>query len=106
MLDSPFDVTFPVNSMSGSSQCASITFEDDDIIEGDHSFTVSISNPGGAGTTAPTVATVTIDDNDGKLHIALAERGQTSDLSLISLFRHYSACIVLINIRSSEKPCV
>ena len=62
-------MTFPVNSLSGSSQCASITFDEDTFIEGDHSFTVSISNPGGAGTAAPTVATVTIDDNDGKLRI-------------------------------------
>ena len=74
-LPSPFEVIFPVNSLSGSPQCASITFDEDNIIEGDHSFTVSISDPGGAGTAAPTVATVTIDDNDGKLRIALAERG-------------------------------
>ena len=74
-LDSPFDVTFPVNSLSGSSQCADIILDEDSFIEGDHSFTVSISNPGGAGTAAPTEATVTIDDNDGKLRIALAERG-------------------------------
>ena len=73
-IPSPFDVVFPVNSLSGSSQCASITFDEDSIIEGDHSFTVSMSNPGGAGTADPTVATVTIDDNDGKLRIALAER--------------------------------
>ena len=74
-LPSPFDVTFPVDSLSGSSQCANIIFDEDYIIEGDHSFTVSISNPGGAGIADPTVATVTIDDNDGKLRIALAERG-------------------------------
>ena len=68
-LPSPFDVTVPVNSLSGSSQCANITFVDDDIIEGDHSFTVSISDPGGAETVDPTVATVTIDDNDGTYSI-------------------------------------
>ena len=64
-LPSPFDVTLPVDSLSGSSQCTDITFDEDSFIEGDHSFTVSISNPGGAGTAAPTEATVTIDDNEG-----------------------------------------
>ena len=67
-LPSPFDVTFPVDSLSGSSQCASIIFNDDAFIEGDHNFTVAVSDSGGAGTVgATTVASVTIDDDDGKL---------------------------------------
>ena len=62
-------MTFTVNSLSGSSQCSDILLDEDFFIEGDHSFTVSISNSGGAGTAAPTEATVTIDDNDGKLNV-------------------------------------
>ena len=61
-------MTFPVDSLSGSSQCADITLDNDTFIEGDHNFTVAVSDSGGAGTVgATTVATVTIDDDDGKL---------------------------------------
>ena len=45
--------------------CFMFNLMEDQILEGDETFTVSISDFGGAGQGAITSATVTINDNDG-----------------------------------------
>ena len=70
----PLNVTFSAGSaVTGTTACANVMIIDDDALEGDHSFTVTVSNlelsPGGVynglviGT--PSSATVNIIDNDG-----------------------------------------
>ena len=55
--------------MIGDIACASISIIDDSVIEGDHSFTVSLSgvSPSGIATLSTELsnATVNIEDNDG-----------------------------------------
>ena len=70
----PLSVTFPaVSSVSGTTACANVAIIDDAALEGNHSFTVTVSSlelsPGGVysgleiGT--PSSATINIIDNDG-----------------------------------------
>ena len=70
----PLSVTFPaVSSVNGTTACANVTIIDDAALEGNHSFTVTVSSlelsPGGEysgleiGT--PSSATINIIDNDG-----------------------------------------
>ena len=47
-------------------QCIMINLIEDFIIEGNQSFSVEISDFGGANMGSPTSATITIIDNDGK----------------------------------------
>ena len=51
----------------GTTACASVSIIDDDSLEFDHSFTVSLSstNPIGVTLSAPTDAAVNIEDNEG-----------------------------------------
>ena len=70
-------VTFSAGSaVTGTTACANVTIIDDAALEGNHSFTVTVSNlelsPGGVysgleiGT--PSSATVNIIDDDGMIH--------------------------------------
>ena len=75
MLSSPSDgvLTFNAGSMNGQQVCATFTVIDDDVLEGDESFQVSLDSPtGGANLEEPITATVTIIDNEGMLVILLS----------------------------------
>ena len=58
-------VMFVSGDTGATVRCIDINLVQDQILEGDETFTVSISNFGGAGTGAITSATVTINDDDG-----------------------------------------
>ena len=65
----PYSVSFAVGSPLPVTNCTTISTLEDDNVEGDHDFTVSIGTndlPGSVGTMAPTQQTATINDNDGK----------------------------------------
>ena len=67
-LFSPSDgvLTFNAGSVSGQIECTTFTIVDDDLLEGDENFQVSLDSPtGGANLDDPISATVTIIDNDG-----------------------------------------
>ena len=51
--------------MSGAIKCFELNLIEDQIMEDDEVFNVEITNAGGAILGAITMATVTIDDNDG-----------------------------------------
>ena len=64
----PLTVTFTSGGGVGSTACAPVSIIDDDSLEFDHSFTVSLSstNPIGVTLSVPSSTTaVTIDDNEG-----------------------------------------
>ena len=62
------DVFFAAGSMTGDTDCLNITILDDDALEGDHSFTVSLNPPAAPVTlTTPSSSPVTITDNDGTI---------------------------------------
>ena len=57
-------LTFTAGSMDGDSQCATIDIIDDDDVEGEHTFTVSLQTPSSNGVIGTqSTATVTITDN-------------------------------------------
>ena len=57
-------LTFSAGSVDGDSQCSTIDVLDDDDVEGEHSFTVSLQNPSSNGVIGTQeTATVTITDN-------------------------------------------
>ena len=56
----------PVTFTSTTTLCLTFDFNDDDILETDESFSVDITDFGGAAAGTPTGATVTIEDNDGE----------------------------------------
>ena len=59
---------FNTGSVSGQQVCATFTVIDDQLLEGDESFDVSLDSPtGGANLDEPMTATVTIVDNDSAL---------------------------------------
>ena len=60
-------VNFGTGSMNGDSDCLTISILDDDALEGDHMFTVSLVPPASPITlTDPSSSPVTITDNEGK----------------------------------------
>ena len=60
------NVSFASGSMNGDTDCINITILDDDALEGDHSFTVSLNPPAlPVKLTAPFSSPVTIFDNEG-----------------------------------------
>ena len=64
----PLRVTFASGGVVGGTACASVTIIDDDSLEFDHSFTVSLSstNPDGVTLSVPSSAiAVNIEDNEG-----------------------------------------
>ena len=74
---SGFGVTFSAAGLSGDTmQCATITTTDDDILEGDHAFTVMIDSVTPDVVTAgmPSSQTATLLDNESKLRIVLCKR--------------------------------
>ena len=66
-MSDPLTVTFASGGILGSIACAPVSIIDDDSLEFDHSFTVSLSstNPDGVTLSAPTDAAVNIEDNEG-----------------------------------------
>ena len=56
-------LTFPAESTD--MQCADITITDDDVFEGDETFTVTITVDTAGVIATMTMTTVTITDNDG-----------------------------------------
>ena len=59
----PSTLTFPSGSTMTDTQCAMITLQSDDAVEGPHEFTVDLVNPS-TGTIGPQgTATVTIIDD-------------------------------------------
>ena len=60
----PSILTFTAGSVDDNSQCVAITIIDDDNVEGEHTFTVSLQNPSSNGVIGTqSTATVTITDN-------------------------------------------
>ena len=66
-MSDPLTVTFAPGGVVGSTACASVTIIDDDSLEFDHGFTVSLSNtnPDRVTLSVPTDAAVNIKDNEG-----------------------------------------
>ena len=64
------EATFAVGSIqTGNTACVNISITDDDALEGNHSFTVSLvsTTPSGVNISASSATTtVNIEDNDGK----------------------------------------
>ena len=58
-------VTFDSNDMGGDMLCFEFNLIDDQILEDDEMFNMAIADAGGANLGTITMATVTIDDNDG-----------------------------------------
>lgn len=74
-------LSFPAGSFDGTIRCQDIIPIDDDEIEDDETLQISLSAPtGGANLDDPSMASVTIIDNDGK---ALLVASQTRLLILI-----------------------
>ena len=64
----PFTVTFASGGILSSTACASVSILDDDSLEFDHSFTVSLSSTNPNGVTLSVLSSTTavnIDDNEG-----------------------------------------
>ena len=62
------DVFFASGSVNGDTDCLTIFILDDNALEGDHSFTVSLNPPAAPVTlTTPFSSPVTITDNDGTI---------------------------------------
>ena len=60
------NVSFASGSMNGDTDCVNITILDDDALEGNHSFTVSLNPPAApVKLTTPSSSPVTITDNEG-----------------------------------------
>ena len=66
---SPLTTTVTLNSATGAMVCATVTLSDDTILEGAETFTVAITDSGGAVLGSPSNATVTINDNDGQYRL-------------------------------------
>jgi len=67
---SPPEVTFSSGDVTGSTACATFVIIDDDNLEFDHEFTVSLSTvtPTGPVVSVPSSTVVTITDDEG-MHI-------------------------------------
>ena len=65
-----FTVVFPSGSANGT-QCSSISITDDELLEGDHEFTVTVTGAGShaAINSLSSVTTVTIIDDEGESEV-------------------------------------
>ena len=63
----PYEISFAAGTMLELMGCAMIQTIDDDVLEGDHEFSVGVDDisPDGAVTVSGANITVTITDNDG-----------------------------------------
>ena len=60
------NVSFEAGSVNGDTDCINITILDDDALEGNHSFTVSLNPPAApVKLTTPFSSPITIFDNEG-----------------------------------------
>ena len=60
------NVFFEAGSVNGDTDCINITILEDNALEGDHSFTVSLNPPAApVKLTTPSSSPVTITDNEG-----------------------------------------
>ena len=60
------DVVFPAGTSNGGVQCIDVTIMDDSEMEGDETFTVTLTTSSPAVTLGNAVTTITITDNDGE----------------------------------------
>ena len=60
------DVVFSAGTSNGGMQCINVTIIDDSEIEGDETFTVTLTTSSPAVTLGNAVTTITITDNDGE----------------------------------------
>ena len=61
-------LSFPPGSVDGDVDCVTVDVIDDDLLEADEQFFVTLSSPtGGANLAAPSMANVVILDNEGEL---------------------------------------
>ena len=61
------NIMFTTGSMNGDQDCLTISILDDDALEGDHSFSVSLNPPAPPFTlTTPSSSPVTITDNESR----------------------------------------
>ena len=59
-------LSFPPGSVNGAVDCVTVIPIDDDVLEADEQFTVTLSSPtGGANLASPSMADVVILDNEG-----------------------------------------
>ena len=58
------NLTFPISSMDTDTECLNITIMEDTLVEGEETFTVTLTTGLGV-TTGTDVTTVTIMDNEG-----------------------------------------
>lgn len=62
------NVFFAAGSVNGNTDCINIAILDDNALEGDHSFTVSLNPPAAPVTLiTPSSSPVTITDNEGTI---------------------------------------
>ena len=60
-------LSFPPGSVNGGVDCVTVIPIDDDVLEADEQFTVTLSSPtGGANLASPSMADVVILDNEGE----------------------------------------
>ena len=59
------------SSITSAPQCGTISIENDDICEGDETFTCLLSTSDSQITLSPSAGTVTINDDDGNLLLLL-----------------------------------
>ena len=59
------NLTFNSGSTDNAAECVNITIADDGALEGDQTFTVTLSTPDPSVILGTRIATITITDNDG-----------------------------------------
>ena len=59
-------VIFPAGTSNGGMQCIAVTIIDDSAMEGDETFTVTLTTSSPHVTLGNAVTTITITDNDGE----------------------------------------
>ena len=64
-IDASMEISFPEQSMDGNILCINVSIVDDTALEGDETFTVSLTVTSGGTIVGNNMTTITIIDNDG-----------------------------------------
>lgn len=89
-------LSFSAGSVNGDDSCQPVTIFDDDIFEGTEDFQVFLSSPtGGANLASPSMATVTLTDNDRKLKVHRYINRILCNLRIITLYQKCNSFIIL-----------
>ena len=90
----PINLEFPVNSQDMSQQCVNITIVDDDILEGEHAFSVRTGNPSvGTRIILRGSTVVKIQDNEGITYLNILFYAST----IIYIYRHSSTDNIIVH---------